>query len=317
MSASSLGTRLELEAHDRPVADKRMSAQAAVNAHVRDGHHVAIGGTAYSRTPTALVFALLRTQARELTISRPLMCYEGELLLATAHASRIMTSWVGVGLRWGLAGVVREYVEGGKAHYEEWSHLGIGLRYKAGAMGVPFLPTFTMLGSDLASADSLATLQCPYTDTTVAAVPALHPDVALIHVHRADMYGNAQIDGYRHMDVDMARAAKRVIVSAEEIVSPEDLAREPAATALPHFSVDAVVHAPYGAYPSECYGLYEPDLAHFESYSNEVKEKGAEGARQYVARNVLRYPEFSEFLRAEVGARALEDLAAAAERLMP
>lgn len=317
MTVSFLDARLELERRERAVTDKRTTAQVAIDEHVRNGDHVAIGGTAYSRTPTALVFALLRSDLRGLTASRPLMCYEAELLMATGQASCIMTSWVAIGLRWGLARVVRTYVERGEAIYEEWSHLGIGLRYKAGAMGVPFLPTLTMLGSGLAAANTLATVESPYTHTMVAAVPALNPDVALVHVHRADMHGNAQIDGYHHMDVDMARAARRVIVSAEKIVSPEELAHDPAATVLPHFAVDAVVEEPYGAYPSECYGLYEPDLDHFERYANEVKEDGAEGARHYVERYVRRYPEFSDFLRAEVGANGLEDLAKSAEGLMP
>ena len=317
MTGSFLDARRELEARDRLVDDKRTTAQRAIEEHVHDGDHVAIGGTAYSRTPTALVFALLRAPVSGLTVSRPLMCYEAELLLATATALRIMTSWVGIGLRWGLARVVREYVERGDAAYEEWSHLGIGLRYKAGAMGVPFLPTLTMLGSDLAIADSLATVRCPYTGTTLGAVPALNPDVALVHVHRADMYGNAQIDGYRHMDLDMARAARRVIVSAEEIVSPEEIARNPAATALPHFAVDAVVEQRHGAYPSECYGLYEPDLDHFDRYANEVKANGAEGARHYVERNVHAHRDFAGFLSTEVGDTVLEELARSAQGLMP
>lgn len=317
MTASFLDARSDLEATERPVADKRVPAQTAVERYVRDGDHVAIGGTAYSRTPTALVFALLRTQVHGLTVSRPLMCYEGELLLATGQASRIMTSWVGIGLQWGLARVVREYVERGGAVYEEWSHLAIGLRYKAGAMGVPFLPTLTMLGSDLAKADALETVVCPYTGTTLGAVPAVNPDVALIHVHRADPYGNVQVDGYRHMDVDMALAAKRVIVSAEKIVSPEELARDPGATMLPHFAVDAVVHVPFGAYPSECYGLYEPDLDHFERYMDEVKTSGSDGARHYVQRAVAPYAEFSEFLESEVGPSTLRQLSGAAEELLP
>lgn len=317
MTASFLDARLELERRDRIVTDKRTSAQRAIEEHVRDGDHVAIGGTAYSRTPTALVFALLRAGLGDLTLSRPLMCYEAELLLATGQASRIMTSWVGIGLRWGLARVVRDYVERGDAVYEEWSHLGIGLRYKAGAMGVPFLPTLTMLGSDLVTANALATVESPYTHTRVAAVPALNPDVALVHVHRADMHGNAQIDGYHHMDIDMARAARRVIVSAEKIVSPEELARDPAATVLPHFAVDAVVEQRYGAYPSECYRLYEPDLDHFERYADGVKANGVEGARHYVERNVRMRSDFSDFLRAEVGASVLEILAKSAEGLLP
>jgi len=135
-----LAARAEREAAGRPVVDKRMTAEDAA-ALIRDGDHVAIGGTLYSRTPMALVFALLRQRRRHLTVSRPLACYEIELFLATGALDKIVTSWVGIGLPWGLAPVFRHYVERGEARYDEWSHLAMGLRYKAGAMGVHFLNT--------------------------------------------------------------------------------------------------------------------------------------------------------------------------------
>ena len=175
----------------------------------------------------SLLFELLRQGRHGLTISRSLTCYEADLFLATGMADRIVTSWVGIGLPWGLSPVLRHYVEKGLAAYEEWSHLALGLRLKAGAMGVPFLPTMTMLGSDLAEQVNAATVRCPYTDQELLAVPALVPDVTLLHVHRADMYGNAQIDGYTHMDVDMARASRRVVSSAERIVTTEEITATP------------------------------------------------------------------------------------------
>lgn len=307
--------REELEATERPVVDKRMTAREAVRL-VSDGNHVAIGGTCYSRTPMALVFAMLQSRPRDLAVSRPLSCYEVELLLATGAVGRIVTSWVGIGLRWGLPRVLRHYVEQGLAVYEEWSHLAIGLRYKAGAMGVPFLPGFSMLGSDLASAVGLKTVTCPYSGDQLAALPALNPDVALIHVHRADQNGNSQVDGYWHMDADMARAARKVIVSAERIVSTEEIRARPGTTMLPDFAVDAVVEAPFGAYPAECYGLYEADFAHFDDYVRHVKDTGVEGARQYVDENVYANADFAAFLRG-VGDERLAGLARSAQRLMP
>src|SRR5262249_58974950 len=126
----------------------------------------------------------------------------------------------------------------------------------------PLVASPPLLVSDLARALALQTVDCPYTGEQLAAVPALNPDVALIHAHRADMFGNVQVDGYRHMDADIARAARKVIVSAEQIVSPEEIATTPDQAMLPHFAVDAVVAAPYGSYPHECYGLYAADLEH-------------------------------------------------------
>jgi glutaconate CoA-transferase, subunit A len=310
-----LAARAERETADRPVADKRMTAEAAVGL-IRDGDHVAIGGTLYSRTPMALVFALLRLRRRHLTVSRPLACYEIELLLSTGALDRIVTSWVGIGLPWGLAPIFRHYVERGEASYDEWSHLAMGLRYKAGAMGVPFLPSLTMLGSDLARTLDLQTVACPYTGERLAAVPALNPDVALIHAHRADMLGNVQVDGYQHMDVDIARAARKVIVSAEQIVGPEEIAASPAQTMLPHFAVDAVVAAPYGAYPHECYGRYCADLEHFDDYARSAREQGPAAGVRYVEKNVDAHANFAAFVAAAGSAR-LAALEADARELMP
>jgi glutaconate CoA-transferase subunit A len=310
-----LAARAEREATGRLAVDKRMTADAAM-ALVHDGDHVAIGGTLYSRTPMALVFALLRHRRRNLTVSRPLACYEVELLLATVAVDRIVTSWVGIGLPWGLAPVFRHYVEQGKARYDEWSHLAMGLRYQAGAMGVPFLPSLSMLGSDLARTLDLQTVTCPYTGQRLAAVPALNPDVALIHAHRADMFGNVQVDGYRHMDADIAKAARTVIVSAERIVSPEEITASPAQTMLPHFAVDAVVTAPHGAYPHECYGLYSADFEHFSAYAAAAKAAGPAAALRYVEKNVDAHADFAGFV-ATAGPGRLAALAADARELTP
>jgi glutaconate CoA-transferase subunit A len=118
------------------------------------------------------------------------------------------------------------------------------------------------------------------------------------------------------MDVDMARAARKVIVSAERIVSTDEISGQPWATMLPHFAVDAVVEAPYGAYPHECYGLYEADTGHFDVYAEAVRDGGAQAARAYVAEHVDAHPDFAAFLAA-AGPGRLADRAAAAARLMP
>jgi len=273
--------RRRLEAKARPMRDKRMAAADAASL-VRDGDHVAIGGCLYSRTPMLLLREVLRHRRRDLVLSRNLMCYEGELFLVSGASRDLVTSWVGIGLPWGLSRIVREFVEGGRARLEEWSHLAIGLRYHAGAMGVPFLPTLSMLGSDLLRTTGARTMTCPFTGEQLCLVPALFPDVALIHVHRADPFGNAQIDGYPHMDLDIAAAAQTVVLSAEEIVDPEQIRRTADRTAIPFFAVDAVVEAPYGAYPHECYGLYEADLDHIDAYARRVAAEGAAAVRAYL-----------------------------------
>ncbi|HKX18292.1 MAG TPA: CoA-transferase [bacterium] len=273
--------RRRLEAKNKAPRDKRMPLAEAA-ALVRDGDHIAIGGCLYSRTPTLLLREVLRQRRRDVVLSRSLLCYEGELFLAAGACSEIVTSWVGIGLPWGLSRIVREFVEGGNARFEEWSHLAIGMRYHAAAMGVPFLPTLSMLGSDLRRTTGAKTMTCPFTGEQVCLVPALHPHVALIHVHRADPFGNAQIEGYPHMDADIAAAAQTVVLSAEEIVDPDEIRRTADRTVIPFFAVDAVVHAPFGAYPHEMYGLYDVDLDHIDAYAKRVAAEGVAGARAYL-----------------------------------
>ena len=191
------------------------------------------------------------------------MCYEGEWCMVAGAADKVVTAWMGIGLPWGLSRIMREYVESGRVPIEEWSHLGLGLRFRAAAMGLPFLPTLTMLGSDLMGVGGSKTIECPYTGETLHAVPALYPDVALLHVQRADRFGNCQIDGYPHMDADIAFAAATVLVTAEEIVPEEEIRRHPDRTVIPGFAVDALAHVPWGSYPHECYGLYDSEPGHF------------------------------------------------------
>jgi glutaconate CoA-transferase subunit A len=287
--------RRRLEAKSKADGEKLVGAEDAVRL-VADRDHVAVGGCLLSRTPMLLVRELLRQRRRGLTLSRNLMCFEGELLMVAGAVETVVTSWLGIGLPWGISRVMRHYVESGEVRFEEWSHLGLGLRYRAGAMGVPFLPTLTMLGSDLMDVGQAKAIQDPFTGETVNLVPALFPDVAIIHVHRADRFGNCQIDGYQHMDGDVAQAATTVLVTAEEIVDEEEFRRHPDRTVIPGFVVDAVVHAPLGAYPGECYGLYEADFEHFDRYVAGVNEKGMDGVRDYMDRFVFGPASHQEFL---------------------
>lgn len=305
--------RRRLEAKNKAPRDKRVPLAEAAGL-VHDGDHIAIGGCLYSRTPTLLLREVLRQRRRDVVLSRSLLCYEGELFLAAGACREIVTSWVGIGLPWGLSRIVREFVEGGQARFEEWSHLAIGMRYHAAAMGVPFLPTLSMLGSDLMRTTGAKTMTCPFTGEQLCLVPALHPDVALIHVHRADRFGNAQIDGYPHMDADIAAAAQTVVLSAEEIVDPDEIRRAADRTVIPFFAVDAVVHAPLGAYPHEMYGLYDVDLDHIDAYAKRVAADGVAGARAYLDEWVYR-PETTAGYFEKFGADRLERQRRAAQDL--
>lgn len=306
--------RRRLEAKTRAGGEKLTTLEEAAR-RIKDGDHVAIGGCLFSRTPLGLLRELLRQGRRGLTLSRNLMCYEGEWFMAAGAVERVVTSWFGIGLPWGLSRIMREQVESGRVRFEEWSHLALGLRYRAGAMGVPFLPTLTMLGSDLMAVGQAKTMTCPFTGETLCLVPALFPDVALLHVHRADRFGNCQIDGYPHMDADIARAATTVLVTAEEIISEDEIRRHPDRTAIPGLIVDAVVPVPFGSYPHECYGLYEADPAHFDAYVAEITAKGTEAIHAYLARYVHEPRTHQEYL-ALFGKDALARQARSARELV-
>src|SRR5204863_5532087 len=171
----------------------------------------------------------------------------------------------------------------GRARFEEWSHMAIGLRFRAGAMGIPFLPMRSMMGSDvLGQLPDAKMMNCPFTGDRLVLVPALNPDVALIHVQRCDPYGNAQIDGLQFMDIDLAMAANRVILTTERIVSNDQLRRAPDQTKIPFVTVDAVVELPFGCAPHECYGVYEPMLRHMEDYVALVNDDPVKGMQQYM-----------------------------------
>jgi glutaconate CoA-transferase subunit A len=290
-----VAARRRLEAKAKSAGEKLTSLDDAAE-KVRDGDHVSAGGCLFSRTPMALVREVLRQRRRRLTLSRNLTCTEGELFMVAGAVERVVTSWMSIGLPWGVSKVMRHYVESGKVALEEWSHLALGLRFRAAAMGVPFLPALTMLGSDLMAVSGVKTVSDPYTGETLAAIPALFPDVALLHVHRADRFGNAQIDGYPHMDADIARAAATVLVTAEEIIPEEEVRRRPDRTVIPGFLVDAVVQVPFGSFPHECYGLYEADFDHFTEYASAIDGRGPAAVDDYLRRYVYDPPEYADYL---------------------
>jgi len=287
--------RRRLEAKPKSSGEKLSSLEDAA-LRLGDGDTVAAGGCLFSRTPMALVREILRQRRRRLTLVRNLMCTEGELMMVAGAVEKVVTAWMSIGLPWGVSKIMREHVESGRVPLEEWSHLALGLRFRAAAMGVPFLPTLTMLGSDLMGVGGTRTIECPFTGQTLALVPALFPDVALLHVHRADRFGNCQIDGYPHMDADISRAAATVLVTAEEIIPDEEVRRHPDRTVIPGFVVDAVVHAPFGSFPHECYGLYEADFDHFGEYAAAIDANGSRAVTDYLDRYVYGTATHADYL---------------------
>jgi glutaconate CoA-transferase subunit A len=292
---------------DRGLRQKVMRLEEAA-ALVSDGDHVAIGGCTISRTPMAMIWALIRAGKRDLTISRSITSTEGDLLFASGASKHVITSWFTQGIVWGVSKVMRHFTENKLAEFEEWSHLSIGLRYRAGAMGIPFMPSRSMLGSDVGRrlGEQLKTMSCPFTGETIALLPALNPDVALIHVQRCDRFGNAQLDGLQFMDIDIAMAAKRVILTTERIISNDQIRRSPDHTRIPFFTVEAVVEVPFGSAPHECYGLYEPFFPHLNAYAEMTSQDPVGGVERYLVDYYRAPNNWSDYL-SKLGMSALLD----------
>jgi glutaconate CoA-transferase subunit A len=291
-----LQLRDELSRRDKSLREKVVTLEEAAS-FVQDGASVGIGGSTMSRTPMALIWALIRARKKHLTCSRSIVSTDGDLLFGSGVCDHMITSWFAQSILWGLSKVMRHHVEKGLARYDEWSHMAVGMRFRAGAMGVPFMPIRSMLGSDvLKQRPEAKEIDCPFTGEKLLLVPALNPDVALIHVQRCDAYGNAQIDGLQFMDIDLAMAANRVILTTERIVSNDQIRRAPDQTKIPFFCVDAVAEVPYGSAPHECYGAYEPMMQHMEAYVAQVNGDPVGGVKDYLDRHVYGPKSWTEFL---------------------
>jgi glutaconate CoA-transferase subunit A len=309
-----LELREKLSRRDRSLRSKVMSLDEAA-ALVRDGDVVGIGGSTMSRTPMGMIWALIRAGKKRLTCARSIVSSDGDLLFGSGACDRMVTSWFSQGILWGVSKVMRHHVETGKARFDEWSHMAMGMRLRAGAMGIPFMPIRSMLGSDVRKQrPEPIEIDCPFTGDKLLLVPALNPDVALIHVQRCDPYGNAQIDGLQFMDIDLAMAANRVILTTERIVSNDQIRRAPDQTKIPFFTVDAVVELPFGCAPHECYGVYEPMIRHMEYYTGLVNGDPVNGMQQYLERFVYGPKSWNEFL-ALIGTDQLLQAARAGESI--
>lgn len=290
--------RVDLSSRDRGFHEKVTSLEDAAEL-IADGSSLGIGGSMFSRTPMAMIWQIIRAGKKKLSCSKSIIASDGDLLFGSGASSHIVTSWFSQGIMFGVSKVMRHHVEKGLARFEEWSHLAIGMRFRAGAMGVPFMPMRAMLGSGVQETRPEAkSIQCPYTGEEILLVPALNPDVAIIHVQRCDAYGNAQIDGMPFMHIDLAMAANKVVLTTERIVSNDQIRRQPDQTKIPFFCVDAVVEVPFGAAPHECAGEYEPMMAHMNEFAALVNGNPVDGMAQYLDRYVYGPRSWSGFLEA-------------------
>jgi glutaconate CoA-transferase subunit A len=294
----------------RKLVEKLMSEREAVSRFVYDGCYIGTELYGTVRCPMSLVREIMRQGIKNLQVAGQGVA-ELDLWLAAGMVEALDLTYIGLEV-YGVSSALRREVESGHLQrVVEWSNGGITWRFKAAAMGVPFIPVRTMLGTDTLKYSSAKVVECPFTGEKVALLPALILDVGLIHVHRADRYGNCQVEGISGFAVEMSRASKRLIVSAEEIVPTEEIRRYPDQTAIPYYLVDAVVHAPFGSHPGEMAYRYCRDEPEIKAWVEASRTD--EGAKAYLKDWVYGVPDHQAYLN-RVGPERLDRLVEGRER---
>ncbi|MBN1668603.1 MAG: CoA transferase subunit A [Anaerolineales bacterium] len=283
--------------------DKRMNEAEAVSRFIQDGDYIGTELYGTVRCPQSLVNEIIRQGKQNLRVAGQGV-YELDLLLGAGLVKALDHTYIGMEV-YGISNCLRREVESGRVTCVEWSNAGIAWRFKAAAMGVPFIPVRSMLGTDTLKYSAAKVVECPYTGDPIALLPALILDVGLIHVHRADKYGNAQIDGIQGFAFEMARACKRLIISAEEIIDTAVIRAQPDRTLIPYFLVDAVVHAPFGSHPGEMCYQYERDEPQIKAWVE--ASATPEGTQAYLQKYIHDLPDHQAYLEL-VGAERLQQL---------
>jgi glutaconate CoA-transferase subunit A len=285
--------------------DKTTDLESAIAEYVTDGASVAFGGMG-GRDPEAAAREIVRQDVTGLTVLDDARTTLFDVLVGAGCVDEYVGSWVGTSLI-SQGHNVRRAVEDDVPHHLEMqdvSNFGSSLMFLAGAMDVPFVPTRSMVGTDIpAYNDELEVIEDPMgSGDDLVAVPAAEPDVAIIHVQRVDEQGNAQIWGNVVNDHLKARAATHTIITAEEVVPTDEIRRYPEATRIPFYAVDAVVELPFGCHPWHCYGHYYADLPFYREYGERSRDR--EDFQDWLDEWIIPHGEYRE----KVGADRLERL---------
>jgi glutaconate CoA-transferase subunit A len=292
-----------------------MGLSEAVHRFVHDGDHVSIGGFTITRNPMALAYEIIRQGKKHLHVYVHSHGQAFDLLIGARCVDAIEVSYGGTA-RFSPGGGIRfkKAIEGGKIRFEDYTNFQMTVRFMAGAMGLPFMPIRSLRETDVFKKwgfneefrkqnpripqKKMAVVDNPFVrdgrEERVVLVPAINPDVTLIHAQQADRQGTVRIKGLTYTDVEQAKAAKYLIVSCEELVETEVIRENPDQNQIPFFIVDAVVFAPYGAHPTACYGYYDYDPLHFNRYREMASDDRT--FRQYLDEYVFGVNSHEEYL---------------------
>jgi glutaconate CoA-transferase subunit A len=288
---------------------KLVTMREAVARNVPSGSMVLLGAQLEQMIPFAAGHEVIRQSRRDLTLVGPISDILFDQMIGAGCVSRVMAAWIG-NVSAGVGYCFRRAVERNvprRLDVVDYSNFTMAMALHAGALGVPFLPTYATLGSDLLKKNgNLREFSSPVSEEKLVAVRALRPDVAILHVQRSDAQGNAHIWGSLGVAVDGARAARKIIVVAEEIVESEVIASDPNRTLVPGFLVAAVVHEPGGAHPSPVQGYYGRDHAFFSQYHEQTRR--LEDFEDWLAHWVVQVTDRQEYWK-QLGATRVESLA--------
>jgi glutaconate CoA-transferase subunit A len=286
------------------MTDKRMTEAEAIGRFLYDGAYIGTELYGTVRGPMSLVNEIVRQGIKDLRVAGQGVL-ELDMLLAAGLVKALDITYIGLEV-YGVSNCLRREVESGRVEScADWSNAAIAWRFKAAAMGVPFIPVRSMLGTDTLKYSAAKVVECPFTGEPICLLPALILDVGLIHVHRADKYGNAQIDGITGFAAELARASKTLIISAEEIIDTEQIRRQPDRTIIPYYLVDAVVEAPFGSHPGEMCYLYRRDEAQIREWVQASSE--VETTRAYLNKYIYGIENHRKYLEM-IGEERLQNL---------
>jgi glutaconate CoA-transferase subunit A len=282
-------------------------------ASIPAGAHVALSGFAISRCAMAFAHEVIRQGIKGLTVSQCVCAMDADILVGGGAVERIVYGGGSRG-RFGQHHCVNRGIEQGTLVAEEFSSLSMAFRYLAGSLGLPFIPTRSLRGSDIlkrlqeVAPSELSYVEDPFTGDDWLVLKPLVPDVAVVQVQAADEDGNAWIHGPRWESEEQVKASERAIVMTESLVPTEVIRREPERIVIPGFRVSHVVHLPFSAHPSSVYRVYDYDVPHIEHYA-EVS-KTPEGCQEYLDEYVYGVKDHWDYLEQVGGMKHLSCLTA-------
>jgi len=291
---------------ERALVNKVMSVKEAVALFVHDGDYLAIGGFGANRIPSAICHEIVRQRKKNLAFAGHTSTHDFQILAAGEVFDRCDIAYI-VGLEArGLSPNARRYMESGKVECCEWTNYALALRLKAAAMGISFIPGRNLLGTDTFKYSAAKAVKCPFTGQIYSLYPALWPDVAAIHVHEADIYGNARIRGISIADLELARASKHLIITCERLVHNDEIRNNPTLTAIPYYLVNAVCEVPFGSYPGNMPYEYFSDEEHLKLWME--TEKDLEKFRRFLEKYIYKTNDFNEYLELCGGVQRISEL---------